>query len=310
MTIKTLYILFFLLLPISLLSGNDRYDLSSFQFLKVQPTARNAALENAGTSLYGSIENLSSNPAGIFFPGQMEFSMHYMNWLHEIHYTSLAYGIRLDDSSILGFGVLGLFYGDIPVVNFNSSGELSETGNTSAYDFAFSACYHRRLTGMISSGVSLKVLYEQIEKERATGLALDTGVLIHLMDNKLNLGLAVLNIGPEIKFSGKKDDLPLSVNTGISVKLIQQKEHSGLIALDMIYPNDEKMKTRLGIEYGLMDLFFGRAGYQTGDDLSTWSIGCGLKLKIGSKVIRADYTYLPRSELNNTHIIGLVIGLN
>jgi len=310
MRILSLLISLFLLSGYSFAVINENAGNSSAQFLKINPGGRTPGLGNAGTSLSGMAESLFYNPSGLGYLENTEISGNYSKWFEKMNYSSAAVGVPVKNIGTFGAGFIGLFYGDIPIVIQDSSGELSNTGdNTSANDIAFYLSYGRKLMNIFSAGVNIKLINQTLEEETATSVSFDISGMTKLLEDKLGIGFVIQNIGTKAKFMKSEYNLPLIIKLGTGYEVLKYKKHTGLLVMDVIKPMDDNFKFNAGLEYGFNKMIYIRGGYQAGYDLNTFTIGGGLNLPIKSNYTRVDYAYVPYGSLGATHRIGLVFGL-
>lgn len=315
-TLKMIIILFAVLFRAAInLSAdiNDNAGSSSAQFLKIPSTSRYAGLGNAVTSIEGlkggTVESLFHNPAGMATLDHLEISLNYLKWFEGMNYSSASAGVPIENIGTVGIGFSGLFYGDIPIITMNESGELAESGSMSANDMAFILSWGRGLAETLSAGVNVKLINQKLEDEKATSIGFDAGMMYKFLDNKLNTGAVIQNIGGKAKFMQNGYSLPMNIQVGASYRLIELDDHSVLAGADISKPNDDNIKIKIAGEYGFRNLLYVRFGYQMGNDLNQFTAGGGVQMPLGNNNARLDYALAPYGELNLTHMIGLTIGL-
>ena len=90
--------------------------------------------------------------------------------------------------------------------------------------------------------------------------------------------------------------LPLSFRAGLSYKVFQNEYNSFMLAGDYIHPNDNFSSVNVGGEYGFMNYFFARVGYQhifLDDSEQGLTFGAGVKyFPFG-----VDYSYVKMKNL-------------
>ena len=281
---------------------------TSARFLKIPQTARAAGFGNAVCSIGGTAGSLFYNPAGIGLLDCIQIEMNYLRWIDKMNYTSAGLGIPVERIGTIGIGFIGLFYGDIPVVTEDLSGELSSKGNTTANDTAFILSYGKSFDTTFSIGVNAKMINQKLDKYKAKSFGLDAGAIAKLIETRLSIGAVIQNIGTKPKFVEKEYNLPLNIQFGATYKLIDLSVHTGIISVNISKPNDNDIKASIGIEYGFKRLVYLRSGYQFGNNSNKFTAGGGIQVLLQNSITRLDYAYMPYSELNATHMIGLVIG--
>ena len=113
----------------------------------------------------------------------------------------------------------------------------------------------------------------------------------------LTVGLAVQNVGTKIKYQDSEDPLPFKIRQGVAYCFEFDEDQKLVVALDEI----NFSQINLGAEYQVSNLFFLRAGYKQGDEISSvlfngaWSCGAGFK----TGELHLDYS------INSLGILGL-----
>ncbi len=307
MRILSIFIIGLVLLTNNIFAGiNENAGNSAAQFLKISPGGRAPGLGNAGTSLGGRVESMFYNPAGIGYLDNMEININYSKWFEDMNYSSASIGMPIGNIGTFGIGFVGLFYGDIPVVTQDSSGELVESGTpTGAGDMAFLLSWGREMGDILMVGCNAKMIYQKLEDEKSISFAFDIGGMKRLLNDKLGIGLAVQNLGTESKFMEAGYSLPLVIRFGASYDVLEVEKHKGILAVDLLKPMDDNIKINAGMEYGFNNFLFLRTGYQIGNDMINITIGGGARLAIGNNIAMADYAYVPYGDFGATHRIGL-----
>ncbi|MEK6572024.1 MAG: PorV/PorQ family protein, partial [Bacteroidota bacterium] len=166
--------------------------------------ARDLAMGGSTTANTYGVEAIHYNPAGlgrIKFAAEGMFSK--MNYIADIGVNYGAVGGSLGAFGVVALSVKSLSFGDIPLTTEddpeNTSGRFF---SPSFVTVGFS--YARALTDAISVGGTVKLVSEKIERVSSSGFALDFGVLYNGLVGiqGLNLGVAVKNVGPQMKFEG------------------------------------------------------------------------------------------------------------
>jgi hypothetical protein len=126
-----------------------------------------------------------------------------MTYIADIAVNYGAVGASFGDFGVIALSVKSLNFGDIPLTTED------DPENTSGRFFSptfvtVGMSYSRALTDAVSAGITAKIISEQIDRVNSSGFALDFGVqyrgLVGI--SGLNLGVAVKNIGPQMKYDG------------------------------------------------------------------------------------------------------------
>ena len=142
------------------------------------------------------------------------------------------------------------------------------------------------------------------------------------------LGMSVTNLGPEVKFEGEgleidiDDDvfskiteefpLPMTFRLGLmnqiigpNSDIINNNNHTLLLAMDGINSRDYTVQGVMGLEYGYKDIAYIRFGNRFGHDTAKWSVGGGFDINTNDFSVGLDYAYVNYSILDFTHQFGL-----
>lgn len=212
--------------------------------------------------------------------------------------------IQGSDHTFLSFGIQQKKWGAGAALNFRHIGDLElrqspssqPLGTFSENEAALSAGFAYAATPSLSAGVSGKILYQKLEAYDNFGTGADFGFL-YRVNQRLKVGLSVLNAGPDFKLVSEPSPLPLSLRTGASFLW-----RDFLFASDLVFPRGDGAKTGWGVERTFRNLSL-RAGYQTGYDEKNFSFGLG----VAYRNFRLDYAFVPyQSDLGSAHRFGIV----
>ena len=146
----------------------EKVGVTSFQFLKVTPDARSAAMGNATSSLNTGIYSMYTNPANLVDNNGLIAEVSYLDYLFDTQHQSLAVNWTKNNMSF-GLFYLRADYGEIEETTVEQLGYLSNgefnpglTGNVfrpGAQVIGFS--FSQRLTDKFSYGVITKYVHEE-----------------------------------------------------------------------------------------------------------------------------------------------------
>jgi hypothetical protein len=298
------------ILMISLVAGiaysadiNENAGTSGLAFLKFPAGARASAMGEAYVAIANDATGNYWNPAGLAFVNGVDVSFMHNEWFQDVRYEFLGGAIN-DGNHALGLSAIYMTAGDIE--RREATGE--SMGTFSAYDWAFSLSYANEIKENISLGITGKMLYEKIHIYEAKGFAVDVGFLYRPelpgAFNGLQVGAAVQNIGPKMKFEEEEFDLPMRTRFGLAYNfpINFMKEMSGVVAIDGVLPNDNDFRTNMGLELEFMNMIALRTGYKMNYDTSDFTAGAGFMMNN----YKIDYAFVPYSDdLGDTHKISL-----
>ena len=271
------------------LAGNGE---TGAQFLKIGISPRASGMGEALLAVSGSPYALTANPAGLAgMPGR-QFVLSHRFWLQGMSHDYLGAALS-QPWGTLGIGLIYSSSGDIPGYR-----DFLYTEDYSATDLALLVGYGRQMGKNLRMGITGMLLNQKIEEESATGMAVNIGVQYRLpFDGDSRLGLAVQNLGGEMKFIEQGDPLPTRFEFGGSHR-IQLGKHSLLLVASLQQTVKEDMNVQMGGEFVFRHLLALRAGYRS---RYSYSLGFGLLYNN----LQFDYAYVPYRNLTDTHHLGI-----
>jgi hypothetical protein len=259
---------------------------------------------DAYTAVDGDASSVYWNPATIVDVDNIDITLMHNEWFQDIRYEYVG-GVRSYGDYAIGIGVVGLYMDDLE----RRTGPTAEPeGHFGVFDFSVTGTYARHLTDEFDVGGSVKYLHEKIDEETAKGVAVDIGGRYRVPGfDGLSAAVAVVNLGPQMKFIEEKFDLPVMYKLGAALDVpIETLKGNVVIASDAVMPADGDTKIHFGLEYEYAEMIALRFGYRTGWDNHNVSVGLGVNVKN----FRLDYAVVPfYSELGDTHRVSLGIAL-
>jgi len=282
--------------------------MNSFDFLNIGTGGESTAMGKTSAAAINNIEGLFYNPATI---ASIENSMIISGSINPYMGMSLwngAFFKKLSDKLKLALGGTGLSYGDIiGDVSYNGDpGRLLSTGDfllNASLGFSIGSEYvHLYL------GATGKYARESLDGLNLSGLLFDFGSILsfNMALSKLTFGLAYKN--PGIDLSGVKQDIVLPqiflIGTGFYVNT------GGAFSFKLLFDYklmiNEESEIRTGLEFGIINTLFLRAGYISGkNEVNNITFGGGIKLNMRNMNIKLDYSFLPMSDLGNQQNIQI-----
>ncbi|MBU0599228.1 PorV/PorQ family protein [bacterium] len=283
------------------LAIHEKAGTTGANFLKIGMSAKATSMANSFTAIYGDINTLNYNPAGLSQIKNKQVYTMYNMWFQDIKHGYLALAIPLSFRDVMGLSFNYLKIDEIRKTNDTyPSGDLS-LGTFNASDLAITLSNAFDINEHLSLGINLKVIKEKLANYKTSNLLSgDLGALIKLPFQDLTMGFCILNMGQKIKFEQEKDSLPLTYKIGISSKLFKKNL---LVALEINKPTDNELNYRLGTEYTIAKTLALRAGYLSGPEEVRNNITYGLGLKLFK--VALDYAFTPFDDLGDTHKISL-----
>jgi hypothetical protein len=297
----------------------------AFAFLKVAQTARLVGMGGYATADASDAAAFQTNPAGLSQQRARYWSASYSNLYTDLQSGFVSYSQPLESETVVGLALTYLTSGNIPKRDA-ANNDLGVYGFT---DLAFTAAIGTRLVGgpdtlapelrrrfgaqewKVDGGLAVRLIYEQLDDLKASGLAADFGVLAHLPDDRTHVGVSVTNLGKQTDaFVNEKDGLPTSIQAGFRHRL---REAPLAVVGDVAAPTDSKIRFGVGGEFLLgaqknrpaplaLRLGFNSQGRDlrtTSDDsnIAGFSAGAGIR----HRQFMLDYAFTPGLGLGTLH---------
>jgi hypothetical protein len=324
---------------------NQRTGTSAATELLIPVGARDFAMGGSSLAMSSGVEAIHWNPAGVSrISGSAEAMFSTMSYLH-LAGIQVSYGAAA--ASFGGFGTVGLSiksldFGEIPLTTVDDPEGRSGATFSPTY-VTVGLTYSRQITDATSVGVTAKLINETIARVSQSGVAFDIGLQYHgLLDVPgLQLGLAVKNIGPEMKFEGagllrsaissegsRPEQKYASVAAGfelpsmidIGLTYTGQVEDNMKYSISGSYTNNNLYvdEYRVGAEYGIIlssISLFARGGYsfvpqvtESSDRIFGATLGVGINYKSAGTDITLDFGYRKVQLFNYDTILSLKVG--
>jgi|GEM_PF-226991 len=277
---------------------------TSAAFLKLTGGARPAGLGDCYIGLSDDVSACYFNPAGLTQIERKEGLFMLLRPMTKVDDLIMSFG---GFALPLPYGAFGLSftyygYGEMDkITGEDNNGNPKKDGKWSAYDFALSSSFARKIKENLGLGGSLKVINGKIDDESAIAFAIDVGGLYNTPKEGLKIGVALKNLGSKMTYDNDPFGLPLSLKAGVSYRL---SNIPLLILSDLTIPNDNNPYIGIGVEYKPRDIFSIRGGYKTGPS----DEGSGLTIGLGTEygAYNFDYAYQPYGKLGDSHRVSVL----
>ncbi len=294
---------------------------TSFPFLRLEPSARAAALAGAfGAVADGDVNAVFYNPAVSGPATDRTASLSYLNHLSDINAGSVAY------SRVVGAASTALHGG----VRFADWGTFEErnafgerTGTFGAQDVALTLGAARGLgESSLRYGGSLHLIHSRVESAQATAVAADVGALYRLPAHQMTVGATLRNVGLSLDGYGpRRPTLPLDLRLGVTKRLAHLPVLLSASAYDLTNLSEGiaggttvdhvLAHLTLGVEARPGEVLRVRLGYNhrrsaelaLTDRFDLAGFGAGFGVHVGP--LAADYAYTSWSSLGGLHQFSL-----
>ncbi len=305
------------------------------KFLSIGVGSKAIAMSDAFVAVANDVSALYWNPAGISFLSKNMIMLNHTDWVADINhdYFGAAFNIGGQNHIGISFTFLGMPDQEVYTVQSPEGTGLKYGASSFALGFSFA----RSLTERFSLGITAKYIKEQIWEAQASNIGFDLGILYNVGVEDLRIGMAVLNLGPTMQFSGKslesrvdpadwplskeplgfelqsqEYNLPLHFSLGLSKKIDITDNSKTIVAISLNNGNDTGESYSVGFDYIWNDIGL-RAGYRSGyedvGDVAGLSFGAGYKLNVGNSFLAVvDYSYYNLGILESVNRFSIQFG--
>jgi hypothetical protein len=310
----------------SAFAGNiNRTGTAGAQELLIPVGARGIALGGSNVAFVSGVDAIYWNPAGLArtdFSTEAQFS--HMSYIGDIGIEYGAVGVTAEGIGTFGISLKSIDFGNIPVTTEDNP---DGTGQTYSPTYVTTGItYSRLLSDRISVGANFNMVNEAIMSTSATGFSLDAGVQYSgLGIPELKLGIAVKNVGPNMRYSGPNllrqgstvgdirgtqwyevqaasFELPSQMQIALAYDKQLNATNNFIVYTNYENNNYQDDIWKFGAEYSFNNLLFIRGGYNLSpnapnDPLGTtvqlfdYTFGAGINYDVGGVVMAIDYAY-------------------
>ncbi|MEO0084163.1 MAG: PorV/PorQ family protein [candidate division WOR-3 bacterium] len=300
-----------IILSFFIVSSDINVGTTGFNFLKITPTAKEAAMANVGI---GAEPTGLSGLGFLFNPAtninKKIISAGYIDYLADINVGVIGYFLPSPLSFLNSGGISITYLNSGKIKRTDIAG--NELGTFSVSYLNFNINGNRAITSNLNIGSSLKILYGAIDSFFGYGLAADLGVRYRPNIKDLSFGIAIKNLGYQLKsFDVARDKLPLDIGIGVGYHLNDNIN----LALDIHKPIDNIFVVNLGVEGWVNQYVALRGGYNSlgkdyrGDGLANITSGFTLGLGIKYLKYQLDYSFTPMGNLGRLHHLSFNLSL-
>ncbi|MGH7455558.1 MAG: PorV/PorQ family protein, partial [bacterium] len=307
--------------------------------------SRGTALGGNFIASISGVEAMHWNPAGVAAsPYRAELMASHFRYIADINVEYAAVAAKFNGVGSFGLNIRTLDFGDIPVTT-----ELATEGTGELFSPTFvtvGLTFSRQMTDRIFFGTTAKIITEGILDQSASGVAFDFGLQYSTGVGGLKIGIALKNLGPNMKFDGSETETrvaPAGTEPGTRARNLRQPlatfELPSTLELGLSYDIGVSDKAKVTVagnfmnnnfgldQYGLAGEFnfdkkiFLRGGYTLAynpdnekflgseeEFLFGPSAGAGVALDIGSFNVLLDYAYRATEFFDSNQWFTLTLG--
>jgi hypothetical protein len=242
----------------------------------------------------------------------------------DVNYEYLSYVQNTENWGTLGGNITFISYGTIQ--RTSEIGVIE--GEINPYEVALTLSYGTKMGNHLAFGLGAKYIYSSLSpqgagKEQGSGtgssFAIDVGLIYKPPFERLTLGAAITNLGPNVSYIDvdQSDPLPRNLALGFAYKIFDTpynkltavgEINKELVDVGGIGDVVSQAVKNVGAEYWYANYVALRAGYiyDKLGDIRTWTFGAGLRISL----LRVDFAYVPANKnvalANTTRISGTV----
>ncbi len=269
-----------------LMAGDvSRKGTSGAEQLLIPVGARGIATGGAFLSNISGMEAIYYNPAGLDYVKRTEGMFSYMSYIADINISYIAVGTSIENLGTFALSFKTLDFGDIPITTFDSPDGIG--ANYSPQYYIAGLSYSKMINDRVTIGINTKFINETIMSVNANGFAIDFGVQYRFRQN-FSLGAVVKNIGTNMRYQGtdlqvktpipnsqpgtvpgvyeaatEPFQIPSYFSLSIAYDYALNEQNKLIIGSTFTNNNTYEDELKLGLEYGFMNSFFLRGGYNT-----------------------------------------------
>ncbi len=287
------------LIIFNLVTADPGTGTTTFDFLRVIPTTREAAIGGSGVASSSGVAGFLYNPALLAGTRFTAVQFDYLNYLAGIHAGTVTY--RQSPSPQYGIGV-GLYYFHVGTMKrTNEAGDEMGVFSSSFASLNFSGA--RQISERIAIGAGLSGVAGNIDTFFSLALATNLGVSYDLVSYNLQFGISANNLGVQVKpFGNIREPLPIELGVGVNYQPLTALN----ISLAVHKPFKDQFNYRLGVEGWANQYLLLRGGYNSANiDLGGGAAGilAGFTSGLGVRYqrYRVDYSFVPMGIVGFSH---------
>jgi hypothetical protein len=319
--------------------GQTKIGTAIGEFTLIEPSARIAAMGNAGVALNEGLQSAYYNPGAISGIRKKGLQFTHSEWLAGMNYEYVAASFPLRYWGTAFASVTALGSGDIAVRTVSQPLGTGEMYNVS--DVALGLGFGHTFSDRFAAGLQLNYVSESIWHSSLQAVTVNLGTIYRLTDNGLQLGASIANFGTSGSFDGRDlkfqydqnpethgdnsalpgqratDDFPVPIlfRVGMSYPHTVGRSGSLLFAADAFHSSSNTECMSVGAEWRWRSVFSVRGGYQnlghrqigggagSADDDADAGVttGVGLSGSLGAQDFEFDYAWADQGRLEGTH---------
>lgn len=312
--------------------GQSKVGTTAASFLQIGAGARGVAMGETAVASGRDLSSLYWNPALMAELDGHHLYFNHIDWFVDI---DLNYGSAMLNMGNQGSFALTIYTMTSPEMDVVTEERVQGTGEVfRVQDLMFGLTYSRALTDRFNLGITAKLVRSSIWNMNATTGAVDVGLTYRTPFDPITLGMSISNFGGEMRLTGSDTavrvdidprvegnndglvanlqtnswDLPVTLRFGVAVEALDTRMSQVTLSSDALFSNNNNGFMNVGLEYGVMNVFFLRGGYRQlllEDAEGGLSLGAGVLFR----GIHADYAFTDRGLLGTVNYLSLGISI-
>ncbi len=281
---------------------------SGADFLKIGSGARTSAMGEAYVAVADDLNSASWNPAGLSEISRPSAGFMHLVYLADISYQSYGFAYPLGRWGTAAISGIML---SVPPFNSTNPAVHPDAATGKAGDMAMGCSYGIKVMRTLSVGFGVKMISRELSGYKASGIALDGGVIIQPW-RRVRLGASMLNMGSDVTFIEEGDPLPTSLRLGLAALAWDKAPVKANLSVEYAhYLKGGEPKLGIGAECWFFGLFALRGGYKTMRDVESIAAGVGLKYEgLEAFTPQFDYAFVPyANDLGLAHRVSATISM-
>jgi Uncharacterised protein family (UPF0164) len=274
------------------------------QFLKIGVGARGEGMGGAFVAVADDATALYWNAAGIarIDADKSELSLNHANWPGDLSFDQVGYVFHMKKIP----GAFGVHARALSMQPMEETTAYEPYGTGSTFDagmMAFGFTYARSFTDKFSAGATANLIHEGLAELSQQSMSFDVGTLYDVGNGAhMKIGMAISNIGSEIKFIDRSARIPSIFRVGTSATLFESSDQKLIGSFEFSHPPDNAERLNMGGEYSFHKYLFLRGGYNFNYDSEGVAGGVGFHFPVSvAGMADMDYSYTDMKDLGGAH---------
>jgi len=281
------------------LVSTARLTTTSFGFVKLTSHPRSAAMGDAFSAVGNDLSSVFYNPAGITqMETDVEVQASYSQWIVDSSIGTFALGMK---TGFATFAVNAIYFQTQEIEERTSYNPTGTGRKVRGKDMAVGLTIAKQLTDKLSFGFQGRWLQEDMDVETWSTVDVNFGTVFFTGYRSTRLSMTLRNLGNEKEVVAQKARTPTTFNLSAAAEVYGNLGDpvSVTVSVEQAFYTDYQACYFFGGEAWINNMIALRAGYKTRRTAEDWSIGAGLKQKLGNQMVKVDASYSNSPEFGD-----------